>query len=49
MSLAGGDSGGPIGDADFSMIIGIEKGEIGGVPVATAWEEIDQDFSVDLH
>lgn len=49
MSLAGGDSGGPIGDADFSMIIGIEKGEIGGVPVATAWEEIDQDYSVDLH
>lgn len=49
MSLADGDSGGPIGDADFSMIIGIEKGEIGGVPVATAWEEIDQDFSVDLH
>lgn len=49
MSLTGGDSGGPIGDADFSEIIGIEKGEIGGVPVATAWEEIDKDFSVSLY
>ncbi len=50
----GGDSGAPIGDADASHIIGIHKGTItkkdGSVHyVATAWEEIDKNFSVNLH
>ena len=53
IDLLGGDSGSPIGDADASDILGIHKGEIeigsNVYHVATAWEEIDKDFSVSLH
>lgn len=49
MSLAPGDSGGPFGDADFSEIVGIEYGELAGVPYMSAWEEFDKDYSVSLY
>lgn len=53
IDMAGGDSGSPVGDADASDILGIHKGEIHSgsnvYHVATAWEEIDKDFSVSLH
>lgn len=53
IDMEGGDSGAPIGDADASDILGIHKGEIRNgsnvYHVATAWEEIDKDFSVSLY
>jgi hypothetical protein len=49
MSLDFGDSGGPFGDADFSEIVGIEYGELNGVPFMSAWEEFDKDYSVSLY
>ena len=53
IALVRGDSGAPIGDADASDILAIVKGDITAgsnvYHVATAWEEIDKDFSVSLH
>ena len=55
-ALDGGDSGAPIGDADASDIEGIVKGNIviSGGPyhgthhIASAWEELDSDFTLSL-
>ncbi|MCE2507384.1 MAG: hypothetical protein J4F36_13160 [Nitrosopumilaceae archaeon] len=55
-ALDGGDSGAPIGDSDASDIEGIVKGNmvISGGPhhgthhIASAWEELDSDFTLSL-
>lgn len=58
MSNSGGDSGAPIASSTGSKIYGIVKGyvDIGpliGPPerhyIATSWDEIDSQFTVDLH
>jgi len=53
LSTSGGDSGGTLGDADMSDILGIHKGKvtIGSTihTIHSAWEEFDSDYSVSLY